>query len=162
VRSFYEAKRFRVKRFTRTILKMRTEDRMVRAFVKDRGLKREDIKKTVLAVGDWSGFGKGHRHNVCSKGVGLMHIFRRWGFLCFFVHEFRTSKMCSNCQDPQAENKKWKKVCTTHSLSYSLTHTHSLTHSLTYSLSYSLTLTHSLTHSLTLTTYLTVPYHTGV
>ena len=83
---------------------------MVLAFIKNWGLTLADIPSTVLVVGDWNNAGKGMKGNVCSKGSGLLDIFRRWGLQCFYVWEARTSKMCSNCQHRDGEMKYCKKV----------------------------------------------------
>ncbi len=83
---------------------------MVLAFMKARRIELVDISKYPLIFGDWGMFGKAQSGNHSTKGSGLMDIFRRWGFWCFYVWEFRTSLSCSNCKTRNATTKYCKKV----------------------------------------------------
>jgi hypothetical protein len=83
---------------------------MVLNFMKAQAIAPADIGKCVLTFGDWSKGGKALAGNHSTKGSGLMNIFRRWGFFCFYVSEFRTSLSCSNCKDRGAITKYCKKV----------------------------------------------------
>ena len=91
------------------MLKKSWEDRMIIGWMKTRGILPADTGKCVLTFGDW-GNSRALKGNHCTKGKGLMDIFRRWGFWCFYVWEFRTSLSCSNCKMRAATTEYCKRV----------------------------------------------------
>ncbi len=61
-------------------------------------LKFGDPKKsnTIIAIGDWSETEHRPFHEP-TKGIGFRRMFRKAGYKVFLVHEYNTSKKCSNC-----------------------------------------------------------------
>ena len=99
--AFYEKACFRRQKMTQHIRRQVTDARMLNNF-KATFHPNVPSRNVIIAWGDWSQ--KKHRKfNEPVKGVGFRKTFRRAGYNVLLVDEYRTSKKCSICQDPNAE-----------------------------------------------------------
>jgi len=93
---FYEKYIFRKLKLNGFINKKKHEQKLISNFKKIFG----EPKDVVIGSGDWSqkagmmSFGK-----EATKGVGMRKIFRQNGYKVFLVDEFKTSCMCSKCEN---------------------------------------------------------------
>jgi transposase len=99
---FYEKYIFRKLKLNAYINKKKHEQKMINKFKKIFGKPEE----TIITIGDWEQK-KQMKYKEASKGVGMRKLFRQNGYKIFLVDEFRTSCMCSNCQNENAKCEKF-------------------------------------------------------
>jgi hypothetical protein len=98
VQQFYNQHKHRKRRFQRYRKRQRSEARMINSFKEKFG----DPEVTIVCIGDWSERNHG-RFLEPVKGKGFRKLFKKAGYQLFLVDEFRTSKMCSKCENEEAE-----------------------------------------------------------
>jgi hypothetical protein len=99
---FYEKYIFRKLKLNAYINKKKHEQKMINKFNEIFG-KPEEI---IITIGDWEQK-KQMKYKEPSKGVGMRKLFRQNGYKVFLVDEFRTSCMCSSCQNENAKCEKF-------------------------------------------------------
>jgi transposase len=105
VKQFYNQHKHRKRRFQRYRKRQRSEARMLNSFKEKFG----DPEVTIVCIGDWSE--RNHRRFLEPvKGKGFRKLFKKAGYQLFLVDEFRTSKMCSKCEDEEAVCEKFRRV----------------------------------------------------
>ena len=90
---FYEQKKHRNRQFRAFGVRQKLDADMINSFKKTIG----PPATTVVFMGDWCEK-KHRRFNEPVKGKGFRQVFRKAGYLVYLVDEFKTSKMCSECQ----------------------------------------------------------------
>ena len=102
---YYITKKHRNRRFRAFHSKQKNESRFISNFRTTFGTP----DRTFVCIGDWSE--SHHRRNSDPrKGRGYINLFLRNGYKVYLVHEYRTSKMCSNCQTVGLEMEKFLEV----------------------------------------------------
>ena len=91
--SFYENIIFRKLRLQSYRNSKRSEQRMINNFKRKFGSK----EKVVVCFGDWNQK-KQMKFKEPTLGKGIRTIFRKAGFQCYLVDEYKTSRMCSSCE----------------------------------------------------------------
>ena len=105
LKQFYEREIWRKFRLSVFVKTKQSESRMIENFKKKFG----EGSEVVLAFGDWSQK-KQMKFKEPTKGKSFRTLFRKAGYSVFLVDEFRTSKMCSNCQNEEGVCEKYKKI----------------------------------------------------
>ena len=105
LKQFYEREIWRKFRLSVFVKTKQTESRMIENFKKKFG----EGSEIVLAFGDWSQK-KQMKFKEPTKGKSFRTLFRKAGYSVFLVDEFRTSKMCSHCQNEEGVCEKYKKI----------------------------------------------------
>jgi hypothetical protein len=103
---FYRRKQMRERRFRAYGKRQKLDTKIINDFKEAYGPPAE----TAVYWGDWNKNTKNRKFFEPIKGKGLRKIFRKAGYLVFLVNEFKTSKMCSNCQIPGAECTPFRRV----------------------------------------------------
>ena len=91
--SFYENIIFRKLQLQSYRNSKRSEQRMINNFKRIFGSKEE----VVVCFGDWNQK-KQMKFKEPTLGKGIRTIFRKAGFQCYLVYEYKTSRMCSSCE----------------------------------------------------------------
>ena len=91
---FYENYIFRKLKLNSYINRLKSEQKLITRFKKIFG----ESKDAIICIGDWEQR-KHRKFKEPTKGVGFRNKFRKNGFQVYLVDEFRTSCMCSNCED---------------------------------------------------------------
>jgi hypothetical protein len=99
---FYEKYIFRKLKLNGYINRKKHEQKMINKFKEIFGKPEE----TIITIGDWEQK-KQMKYKEASKGVGMRKLFRQNGYKVFLVDEFRTSCMCSSCQNENAKCEKF-------------------------------------------------------
>ncbi|TPX43590.1 hypothetical protein SeLEV6574_g04958 [Synchytrium endobioticum] len=89
--AFYDSpvhNRYRWKTFVNT---QRSEGRLLRR------MKEKYGSEFTVVMGDWSDAGRTARYQTSTKTVGWRRFFRRNRIACYLIDEFRTSKLCPDC-----------------------------------------------------------------
>ena len=87
----------------------RNEDMMLNKFEEKMG----SPKNTIVVFGDWVDKGlKGKPPTISKK---IIKIFKKRGYECYMIDEYKTSKLCSHCHKPTSnlvvnEKKLWKLI----------------------------------------------------
>ena len=90
---FYKLKKHRNRQFRAFGIQQKLDTELINEFQKVIG----SPATTVVFMGDWCD--RQHRRfNEPVKGKGFRQLFRKAGYQVFLVDEFKTSKMCSECQ----------------------------------------------------------------
>jgi hypothetical protein len=102
---YYRLKKHRNSQFRAYLDNQKFEDRYMNEFMKRFG-PNDNI---YILIGDWSEK-SARRFHDCSKGIGFIKLYLRYGYKIYRVNEFKTSKMCSICQAAGCEMEKIKWV----------------------------------------------------
>jgi len=94
---FYREKKHRNRRFRAFGARQKLDSELINNFKETFG----PPATTVVFWGDWSE-NKNRRFFEPIIGKGLRQVFRKAGYQVYLVREFKTSKMCSECQNDQA------------------------------------------------------------
>lgn len=101
---FYERDLFRKLKLNEYINRKKHEQIMINKFKEIFG--KPD--KTIVCIGDYEQ--KKHiKFREPTKGKGIRTLFRKNGYKVFLVDEFRTSCMCSKCQNEEGRCEKFRK-----------------------------------------------------
>jgi hypothetical protein len=95
VGNFYRNIRYRNRRFKRYMKKQKCDSKLT----KDIKAVHGGPDSTLVATGDWNEGSRHRRGYEPVKGIGFRKTFRRAGYKVFLVDEFRTSRVCCECQD---------------------------------------------------------------
>jgi hypothetical protein len=107
VKPFYNQHKHRKRRFQSYRKRQKSEARMLVSFKEKFG----NPDETIVCIGDWCETEGHHRRFVEPvKGKGFRKLFKKAGYQLFLVDEFRTSKMCSKCEDEGAKCEKFRWV----------------------------------------------------
>ena len=105
VRPFYTQDIYRKRRFQKYRKRQKSEARMLESFKQKFGT--PDV--TIVCIGDWC-----QRHHMRFvepvKGKGFRKLFKKAGYKVFLVDEYRTSTICSKCENIEARCEKFRRV----------------------------------------------------
>ena len=105
VRPFYTQDIYRKRRFQKYRKRQKSEARMLESFKQKFG--SPDV--TIVCIGDY-----GQRHHMRFvepvKGKGFRKLFKKAGYKVFLVDEFRTSTICSKCENIEATCESFRRV----------------------------------------------------
>jgi hypothetical protein len=100
--NFYEKYIFRKLKLNGYINKKKHEQKMINKFKKIFGKPEE----TIIAIGDWEQKQQ-MKYKEPTKGIGMRKLFRDNRYKVYLVDEFRTSCICSKCQNEEAKCEKF-------------------------------------------------------
>lgn len=92
-REVYKMPFLRKLRWNSYINRQRSESKMITQIKRHFGTP----DNIIIAIGDWSHKGHHMRGKEPTKGKGFRKIFKQAGYQTYLVHEFRTSKLCHDC-----------------------------------------------------------------
>jgi hypothetical protein len=93
-KEFYHRTKYRERRFKTYTSTQKSNSKLIKSIRKTLG----GPASTLVAIGDWTDGNHHRRFNEPVIGIGLRKILRKGGYKVFLVNEFRTSRMCSECQ----------------------------------------------------------------
>ena len=106
VGEFYRSTRYRNRRFKSYMNKQKCDSKLIKDIQTIYG----GPNNTLIAMGDWTEGNRHRRGHEPVKGIGFRKTLRRGGYKVFLVDEFRTSRMCCECQDENGVNEKFRRV----------------------------------------------------
>jgi len=104
ISKFYHKNLYRVHKLHKYSANQRSEAKMINKFKEMFG----PPEKTVIGIGDYEQF-KHMKFLEPVKGKGFREVFRKAGYEIYLIDEFRTSMMCSFCQDKDDCCEKFRK-----------------------------------------------------
>jgi len=101
---FYQKNLYRVHKLHKYSANQRSEARMIHKFKEMFG----PPEKTIIGIGDYEQL-KHMKYVEPVKGKGFREVFRKAGYQIYLIDEFRTSMMCSYCQNKDDYCEKFRK-----------------------------------------------------